>query len=475
VAQEQKECEIVSIGMVHMRTSKGLVRPTELSDLRSTKPYLPLEAATDEAFSKGTVLELIRDAPTGEIRLLVSEAGRCRVAERFECDGRIYGPPNIDPFLARAISLPAYCSSYGSTEALFAATRRTLADHGISDEVAQVCTYFVFASWFVRRACPAPCLIITGPYTEAIFLLQLLRCLVWRGLEIQEVDSSGIAAIVEQFRPTLLIDGRHLSHRSLQLLSASFGPKTRVPYKSSILNFAVAKAIYLGVVPGSEFSFDFSIHVHVAPSRNGIRILDERIQNQIIADFQPQFLSYRMCNSALVRNSDFDLPSMHSENRVIARVLGSAVVNAPEIQAGVQSLLEDREQQIREARFIDCMSVIIEVLLAECHGRERDAVRVKEIAGRAQVVLKGRGEAMKLSPRKVGKVLDVLGLPRRRKSCGFRILLTAAVKRRIHSQARDHEVEPVRERTAPCALCAEFFGTLTGVERGEDVHETVRL
>jgi len=317
-------------------------------------------------------------------------------------------------------------------------------------------------------------LIITGPYTEAIFLLQLLRCLVRRGLEIQEVDSSGFAAIVEQFRPTLLIDARHLSRRSLQLLSASYGPRTRVRYKSSVLNFAVAKAIYLGAVSGSEFSFDFSIQVHVAPSRNGIRILDERIQNQIVADFQPQFLSYRMCNSARVRNSDFDLPSMHSENRVIARVLGSSVVNAPEIQAGVQSLLENREQRIREKQFTDYISVIIEVLLAECHDRERGAVRVKEIAERAQAVLKGRGETMKLSPRKVGTVLDDLGLPRSRNSRGFRIQLTATAKRRIHSEARDHDAEPVRERTAPCALCAEFFGTLTGVEQGEDVHETVR-
>jgi hypothetical protein len=457
-----------------MRAGKVFTRPTELSNRCNNKLFLPVEA-TDEVFSNGAALELIRDAPSGEIRLLVSEASGCRVAERFEYGGRIYGPPTIDSSLARAIPLPTQCSSYGSTETLFAATRRTLTDHGISEEAAQVCTYFVFASWFVRRASPAPCLIITGPYTEAIFLLQLLRCVVWRGLEIEEVDSAGFAEIVERFRPTLLIDGRHLSRRSLQLLSASFGPRTRVPYKSSVLNFAVAKAIYVGVVPGSEFSFDFSIHVHVAPSRNGIRILDERIQNQIIADFQPQFLSYRMCNSARVRNSDFDLPSLHSENRVIARVLGSSVVNAPEIQADVQSLLENREQQIREARFTDYISVIIEVLLAECHGRERDAVRVKEIAERAQVVLKGRGEMMKLSPRKVGAVLDDLGLPRKRRSRGYRLLLTATAKRRIHSQARDHEVEPVRERTAPCALCAEFFGTLTGVERGEDVHETVRL
>jgi hypothetical protein len=166
---------------------------------------------------------------------------------------------------------------------------------------------------------------------------------------------------------------------------------------------------------------------------------------------------------------------MYSENRLIARVLGGCIVDAPEIQSTVRSLLESRDDQIREARFTDLAFVVIEVLLGECHGQERDAVRVKEIAERARAVLKGRGETMKLSPRKVGTVLDDLRLPRKRQSCGFRIPPTATAKRRIHSQARDHEVEPVRERTAPCALCAEFFGTLTAVERGDDVHETVWL
>jgi hypothetical protein len=306
-------------------------------------------------------------------------------------------------------------------------------------------------------------LTITGPLAEALLLLQLLGCLVWRGLHILELSSTACSAIVEQLHPTLLIDGRQLSRHWRRLLSGSCIPRANVVSRNSLVDFGLAKAIYLGAVPDPEFHLDFSLNVHLAPSTACPGTLDDRVHEQIIADFQPKFLDYKIRNLSAVRASTFDLPGPQLENRVIAKMLGAPIVNAPDIQAGIRGLLRDREDQIRESQFTDPTTVIVDVLLAQRHGRKRHAVRVKEIAEVAEVALKGRGESVPLEPRRVGAILDTLGLPRKRNCEGFRILLEPEIQRRIHLLARDYGIEPIRERTAACALCTEIFGSVADV------------
>jgi hypothetical protein len=413
---------------------------------------------TGELLTNGTALELIRDAKTNQTRLLVSQGSTRRVADVFEYDGRVYRPPSMSSSVEQAVPLPSQCSSYKSTRALFGETRSLLATQGFSDEVSLISTHFVFAAWFRNGALPAPCLTITGPPAEALLLLQLLGCLVPRGLPVMELSSNGFLAITDQLHPTWLIDARFLSGHSRRLLSASCTPRAKVVWKDSVVDFGLAKAIYVGAVTVPEFSLDFSLHVHVAPSTDCLGALDDQFREQIIAEFQPKFLGYRIRNLSAVRASRFDIPEMKSETRVIARILGASIVDAPEIQAGIRPMLRAREEQIRERWFTDQTSVVIDVLLAYCHGHKLYAVGVKEIAQAAAVALKARGEPVKLEPRRVGAILDTLGLPRKRSSRGFRVRLEAEAQRRIHLLARDYQIESIRERKAACALCTEMFG-----------------
>jgi hypothetical protein len=156
---------------------------------------------------------------------------------------------------------------------------------------------------------------------------------------------------------------------------------------------------------------------------------------------------------------------MQSESRTMAKVMGASIVDAPEIQAGIQPLLRAREEETREARFTDPMSVIIDVLFVQCHDDKRRALLVKEIAEAAEVVLKGRGDPVELEPRRVGAMLDTLGVPRRRTREGFRILLDRDLERHIHQLARDYEIESVRGRTTPCALCKKMLGGISDLDR----------
>ncbi len=234
-----------------------------------------------------------------------------------------------------------------------------------------------------------------------------------------------------------------------------------------MVNVAVGKAIYWGHQADPDFPIDFAVHVHIAPSQGMPCFLDEEASERILAYFQPRLFEYRIRNMSAVRGSTLDFPELQAENRLIARQLAGCIVDAPEIQADVRLLLEDREHKIQETRLLDRTCVVIEVLLASCHVSHPNALLLQDVANGVQVVLKSRGETAAPEPRAIGAVLDDLGLPRKRTSRGYRILLTAAAQRQIHLLARDHDVESVRTRNAPCALCTELYGgSVYAVENG---------
>ena len=254
----------------------------------------------------GRLADLIRVGLTGELMMPVSDGTRIEVVGSVRVEGQTFVPVTLDPCIQHAVTLPTDESDYGSTESLFSATREVLTRHGISEDIADAAVYFVFATWFPERFLPAPCLVITGPSPEAALLLQLLGCLVRRGLQMAQIDSDGFRGLADRLRPTLLIDGRRLSRRNLRLLS-SCGPRAYIPWKESVADCALAKAIYFGAVPAAEFSTDYSLYLHLSPSRASICMLDEKTRGQIIADLQPKFLNYRLRRFAAVRDS-FDPP-----------------------------------------------------------------------------------------------------------------------------------------------------------------------
>jgi hypothetical protein len=414
----------------------------------------------------GLPVDLIRDGSTGELKLAVLSGSSIDAASSIRFESREFIPVAVDPRLQCALTLPTHASSHGSTETLFDATHGVFTRHGMSPEVADAAVYFVFCTWFPERCSPAPCLVITGPSPEAALLLQILGCVVRRGLPMVQIGSNGFCEVAERLRPTLLVDGRRLSRGSLRLLS-SCGPRAYIPWKESVADFGLAKAIYVGAIPIAEFSPDFSLEVHLSPSRASVRVLDEKTRAQITADFQPKFLDYRLRKFAAVRDSTFDLPGLDSEGRVIAQMLGSCVVGCKKIQDGIRHLLRHRDRELRAERWTDVNCVVIEVLLAGCHGpspgdqpSNGDAskgLRVNDIAKRAEVLLKGRAAPAKLEPRAVGSLLDRLGLYRKRDARGFRVLLTPKIRRRIHQLASDHQVEAIRDRGLRCDLCKEIL------------------
>ena len=207
----------------------------------------PTSEIADCVLPDGRTVQLIRDWLTGELQLLVFDGTSSEAASSVRVEGQTFLPVRLDPGIQRAVTLPSHASNYGSTESLFKATHDVFTKHGISEDNADGASYFVVGTWFPERFLPAPCLVITGPMPEATLFLQLLGCLVRRGLPMVAIDSSGFRSVAV-LHPTLLIDGRYLNRRSLRLLSFC-GPRAHVPCKESVVDVAMAKAIYLRPSP----------------------------------------------------------------------------------------------------------------------------------------------------------------------------------------------------------------------------------
>jgi hypothetical protein len=90
-----------------------------------------------------------------------------------------------------------------------------------------------------------------------------------------------------------------------------------------------------------------------------------------------------------------------------------------------------------------------------CHEKEaRTAATVGEIAETMSTILQGRGEALKLEPRKVGEILRALQLHTARQgSAGRGIALLVADRRRVHQLARDYDVPTMHYGALGCSQC----------------------
>ena len=235
------------------------------------------------------------------------------------------------------------------------------------------------------------------------------------------------------------------------------------------MNIYCATAVYRADTLDHGLLGDATLQINLAPSRGRLPILEAKAKQEIAGELQPKLLAYRSRNIARVRESEFDLPGLASEIRILARILGACFVDAPELQAGLGPLLEEHNEKIRAEHWIDLHSVAIEALLFHCHSGEKELVYVGEITRTACTILKGRGESTPLKPRAMGPILRSLGLSPKRVTKGFIIQLADGVRRRIHRLARDYDVAAVQEGVARCPHCSEIAAARE--PRGEPTSE----
>jgi hypothetical protein len=130
------------------------------------------------------------------------------------------------------------------------------------------------------------------------------------------------------------------------------------------------------------------------------------------------------------------------------------VVDDPELEQKLSSLLEAQDEDVRAQRCTDIRYVILEVILVLLHKSELSAVRVEKIAELTNVLLRSRGEIIEYSSAEVGWKLKQFGLCRRRDGAGKSLSLHTGTSRRTHELARAYGVLS-RENAGPaCPDCA---------------------
>jgi hypothetical protein len=409
------------------------------------------------SFSDGHCIELIKD-DVGSLTFLDSKSKE--FYQRINLAGIGYVPPILSPSVLEALTLPTKRIDCGSTVDIFGEICNFFLCYGVSEDAARASTYFVFASWFPETLPLAPCLKLSGTEAEARFLLQLLTCVVRHALPLAEFNLAIFHCLPMHLQPTMLIG--HVHPSMWRLFSASNHPQTYVPNKYGLTDLYCAKAAYAGSnsCGGDD---DSILNIECVLQDGKLPVINRAVLGKKAAYFQPKLLDYRLKHIAHVQNADFDATALPIPLRMLARTLGSCIVDAPELRADIVCLLEKQEELVSANRSFDSICVTIEAMFAHCH-RENGIIRVgvNEIAKTATAILADRGEADVLESKKTGRHLRDLGFRAKRDSKGFAIHLRPELRRRIHRLARDHRVGDLEQPVPGCPDCVDLVSAQIG-------------
>jgi hypothetical protein len=99
------------------------------------------------------------------------------------------------------------------------------------------------------------------------------------------------------------------------------------------------------------------------------------------------------------------------------------------------------------------LPLVVECALMFCHKKDTAYVFVRDLAEKVNDLLVGRHADFKVEDRKVGSVLNDLGIGKRRVTRGFRVDLTSEMRKRIHRIAVAYNVFAAESAVTNCADC----------------------
>ena len=407
------------------------------------------------------MLELVRAPSASEqLSLLLWGKRKLRIAPRIQRNDKMYVPLSLEARLAQGIRFPNGSKAYGSTRNLFAKICGLFETWcGLPPAAASLATHFVLATFFADCFQTAPSLVLFGSAEpEATRLLRLLGCLCYHSLLVADVAPAGLLSLPPGLSVTLLIGQPELSPATRRLLHVSRLRNFGVLRAGKLLDLCHAIVLYAAQSgQGDEFT-DGSLQIHISPTVRALPPLTMDGEQEIAAQFQPRLLAYRLANYDKVLCNAFDAPELTGNIRESARNLGCCIIGAPELQAGVMSLLRAQEELALSAQVWRPECVVLEALLVLCHETGHESVLIGEVTKLVNGILTGRGESLELQPRKLGHILRSLGVFTQRGAKGYGFYLSNDAKRHLHELAVAYRVPSVSIATEGCSHCAELVG-----------------
>jgi hypothetical protein len=344
-----------------------------------------------------------------------------------------------DPW--ESMPLPTRYAAYGTTKELFARIKLAIAEQThLSDKDSALLTLWVFSTWFHDVLSIAPGLVITGPAHEGDAVLRALYAFCYHPVLVAGMTGAALSAIQWDKKPTLLIFEPNLSSRLAALLCSStrrgyLALRTVPGASKSAFDYYGSKAVYAGEDPPIRAMLQHCVHINALPAS---RVFSQHVApmtEDMTQHLQNQLLRYRSEHLPEVSKLELCAAGLSPDFNAIASALCECIVNAPDLQNELLSLLTPySDQQIAE-RLDDLGTLSVGAALALCH-HGKDQILINEIATEVNRVLKDRGERIQYSPERVGHTLKKAGLISRRVSAaGNGFVLDHATQVRIHEVA----------------------------------------
>jgi hypothetical protein len=410
-----------------------------------------------EIFADGAMIEPVSgSSELNKPNLLLWNGSQATVAPRVERCGCIYEAPELSQSLFRAIRLPARCQNYGTARRMFESIRNLFKNYlNLPHWESSLLACFSISTWLADRLLSALTLAISGPDQElGIDLLRLLSCVCRHPLMLAEMTTGGFRSLPMQFSLTLLLNQQELKPELQRLLRASNHRGLHVPgRRGSIVDLYGPKAIFCGSDAALDSLGDGVIHISAAPSQLQSSMLDEQAQNKIADDCQPRLLMYRLKNAGRVIESRVDLSSFTLAMRPAARVLAACFPEDSELARETVELLRPQNEEVRSQSYCNFECAIVEVLWRIIHdGKERE-VKVDQLAGDVNALLRSRGEVLEYSAEEVGWKLRSLNIRRHTTSSGRIVLLNRDASKSVHGFAQAYGLPCLASVEAGCSDC----------------------
>ena len=368
-------------------------------------------SATGEVFSDGTFIELARSSDTFRPQLIRWRNGEQAADVLIEHGGLQYQPRSIPRSILRSLRLPTSVGSFATARELHGEISALIDKYaGIPLKFSSLAARFVQSTWIVDALETAPTLVIEGPdFERANQLFDLLQCLCRRSLPLSDVTSASLRTLPSGMHFTLLIRQPLISPRLSNLLLAATRRSTAIPHGGELLDLFGAQIIWCDEKFDSGTWPQALLRVPGVSTGDKLSKLNDEMRNQIADEFQSKLLAYRFARYVEAKGNQYDSSKFAMPLRGLANSLAAATPKDVELQAELAVLLEDENNEIRSANWVDLNSVIVESVLVVCREAAKQNVYVGELAEIVGVILKGRGEEGSIDAGEVGRRLKTLG------------------------------------------------------------------
>lgn len=356
------------------------------------------------------------------------------------------------------IPLPTGTARFGSAMELFGRLQEAIAEQAwVPASTSALLSYWVLSTWFSDALAFAPGLVIVGPAHEADLVLRALRNYCRYPLMLTRADVSSLEKVSWDSTPTLLFYDPNITKQMASILTCSTSRGYLVDTAHGYKDFFCSKCAYVGEEAPADRTPRCSLQVRVNPVTARAPQIIVPLQESKVQGLQNQLMMYRQKNLVRVYHSGFDARDLDAENRSIANALGACVVDCPELQAELITLLKPLEDQHQADRATSLEAITVEATLALAHTGKTQ-VLVGEVTKEVNRLMEVRGERLRCSAEKIGHQLKRVNLVTRRLGkAGNGLVLDLATLARVHQLGTRYGgvgLEP-DEKNLHCPLCLE--------------------